>query len=108
MGKKKNNNGNTQKNDLTFGRETMKNLLALPADYEFKIMGQTDLLDILEVVKKIQEIVKNKIKEDDIRKKESSKKKYTSYTVKVYLRNYEELEKIYGLLKAHKSVIYYL
>ena len=108
MGNKNNgNNGRGGKKDAQHG-DTMKQLLNLPADYEFKIMGKTDALDISELVSQMEVLLKEKIGKDRVRKRESSKKKYTSYTVKVYLKTYEELQEIYKLLKANKAVMYYL
>ncbi|HPZ08384.1 MAG TPA: DUF493 family protein [Candidatus Eremiobacteraeota bacterium] len=88
-------------------REIMEGLITFPGDYVFKIIGQNDKLDIEKIRKEIEIIVRTDLS-GNIKKKESSKKKYSSYSISVYLEDYEQLKNIYKLLKSQESVIYYL
>lgn len=106
--KKKTKNNGKHSLIKACGKKTLKDFLDFPTEYEFKIMGKTENLVITEIVKKIEDIIKKHINEENIRKKESSAGKYTSYSVKVSLDTYEQLEEIYKTLKAQKEVIYYL
>jgi putative lipoic acid-binding regulatory protein len=89
-------------------KEPMEELMKFPTDYEFKIMGKSDELRIEEIVKEIELIIENIIPDGSVRNRESSGKKYTSYSVKVYLEEYGHLKRIYEVLKGNKSIKYYL
>jgi putative lipoic acid-binding regulatory protein len=87
---------------------TFKDLINFPVDYEFKIIGKSDRLDIEYIAGQIEEIIKRNLSREGIRKRESTKKTYSSYSVKVYLEEYNELEKIYEFLKSQETISYYL
>ena len=89
-------------------KSNLKDLINFPVDYEFKIIGKSDILNIEYIAGQIEIIINRILSRKDIRKRESTKKTYSSYSVKVYLEEYNELEKIYEFLKSQKSISYYL
>ena len=89
-------------------KSNLKDLINFPVDYEFKIIGKSDKLDIEYIAGQIEFIIKRNLPGEGIRKRESSKKTYISYSVKVYLEEYNELEKIYEFLKSQETISYYL
>ena len=86
----------------------LKDLLSFPVDYNFKIMGKADTINIKNILEKIETIIKKTIKKEAVTLKESSKQKYKSYSVQIHLENYNQLEDIYTFLKSEESVLYYL
>ncbi len=89
-------------------KSNLKDLVKFPIDYEFKIIGKADILDIDYIAKELQLIINRDLSREGIKKRESSKKTYISYSVKIYLEEYNELEKIYAFLKSQESISYYL
>jgi len=113
-----NNNGNGkdsvfQQNYciLTGKKQSLDEMIDFPCDYTFKVMGKSDILIIEDVIKKMEEIIEREINRELISLKESSGGKYNSYTIRVFLKEAEELKKIYEYLKTLKdnsTIAYYL
>ncbi len=96
---------------LTGKKQSLDEMIDFPCDYTFKVMGKADVLNIEDVVSKMEEIIKREINRDLISLKESSGGKYNSYTIRVFLKEAEELKRIYEYLKSLKdnnTVAYYL
>lgn len=85
----------------------IKKILKFPCCYLFKIAGKGDF-NIEKIILKIEESLKKKIPRSSLKMKISSGGKYASYTLNTTLENFEELEKIYKILKNDSSVIFYL
>ncbi|BBB33517.1 conserved hypothetical protein [Thermotomaculum hydrothermale] len=96
---------------LTGKKQSLDDLIDFPCDYTFKIMGKADILIIEEVVKEMEKIIEREINRSLISLKESSGGKYNSYTVRVFLKEADELKRIYEYLKTLKdqsTIAYYL
>ncbi len=93
---------------MTGKKQSLEDLLSFPVDYNFKIMGKTRELDIEQVLAQIEKLTGREISRDLIQKRPSREGKYTSYSVRVFLRESTELTAIYAMLKAEKAVVYYL
>lgn len=96
---------------LTGKKQSLDEMIDFPCDYTFKVMGKAELLVIEEVVSKMEEIIEREINRDLISMKESSGGKYNSYTIRVFLKEAEELKRIYEYLKTlkdNKTIAYYL
>ncbi len=96
---------------LTGKKQSLDEMIDFPCDYTFKVMGKADILVIEDVIKKMEEIIEREINRELISLKESSGGKYNSYTIRVFLKEAEELKKIYQYLKSLKdnsTVAYYL
>ncbi len=96
---------------LTGKKQSLDELIDFPVDYCFKIMGKSDVLIIEDVIKEMENIIDRDINRDLVEKKESSGGKYFSYTVRVFLKEAEELKRIYQYLKTLKdnsTIAYYL
>ena len=113
------NNGENKKDNvfqkiyciLTGKNQSLDEMIDFPCDYTFKVMGKSDTLVIEDVLKKMEEIIEREINRDLVSLRESSGGKYNSYTIKVFLKEAEELKKIYEYLKTLKdnsTIAYYL
>lgn len=89
-------------------KSNLKDLVKFPVDYEFKIIGKSDKLDIEYIAGQIELITSRNFSREGIRKRESTKKTYSSYSVKIYLEEYNELQHIYEFFKSQESISYYL
>lgn len=91
---------------LTGKKQGLEDLIDFPTDFSLKFMGLTETIILENVLKKIEEISKQNIAKENIKIKQSSKGKYTSYTVKLYLKDSETLKSLYKMLKEDKSIAY--
>ncbi|MDY7230786.1 HP0495 family protein [Hyalangium rubrum] len=88
--------------------EEKKPLIEYPAVYTFKVMGLKDH-DFPEYVRTLfKRLMGTEISPDSIREQPSSKGKYVSVSVSVYLLSEEHRRAIYAELHQDKRVIYYL
>ena len=87
--------------------EKVKKAINFPTYYLFKIMGKKDEFNIECMKREIEEITKKNILSENITMTLSREKKYVSYTIKAYVENFEDLQKIYRLIKSDKDVLYY-
>ncbi|NOY22232.1 MAG: DUF493 domain-containing protein [Acidobacteria bacterium] len=93
---------------MTGKKQSIEDLVSFPVDYNFKIMGKTLELDIELLLRRIEAITGRKISRELIRARPSREGKYTSYSVRVFLQEADELTAVYAMLKAENSVVYYV
>ncbi|PJB79607.1 MAG: hypothetical protein CO090_05005 [Acidobacteria bacterium CG_4_9_14_3_um_filter_49_7] len=110
---KQSNNGNGDDPEkkfcmMTGKKQSIEDLVSFPVDYNFKIMGKTQELNIDLLLKQIAEVTGREISRELVRERPSREGKYTSYSVRVFLQGAAELTAIYAMLKAEESVVYYL
>ena len=88
--------------------EEKKPLIEYPAIYTFKVMGVQEH-GFAEYVRQLfKRLMGTEISQDSIREQPSSKGKYVSVSVSVYLLSEEHRRAIYAQLHQEKRVIYYL
>jgi putative lipoic acid-binding regulatory protein len=88
--------------------EDKKPLIEYPAVYTFKVMGVQDAGFVEYVRTLFKRLMGTEISPDSIREQPSSKGKYVSVSVSVYLLSEEHRRSIYAQLHQEKRVIYYL
>ncbi len=93
---------------ITGKKQSLDDLIDFPTDYSIKFMGLSDKIVLENVLKKIEEIISKTIEDDAVKVRQSSKGKYTSYTVKVYLENADILKRLYAMLKEDETIAYTL
>ncbi|RLE18621.1 MAG: hypothetical protein DRJ08_05700 [Acidobacteria bacterium] len=106
-------NGNKTKAEKNFcmmtgKKQSMEDLVSFPVDYNFKIMGKTTELNIESLLARVEALIEREISRELVRARPSKGGKYTSYSVRVFLRDAEEMTAIYAMLKAENTVVYYL
>jgi hypothetical protein len=88
--------------------EEKKPVIEYPAVYTFKVMGMQEH-GFAEYVRTLfKRLMGTEISPDSIREQPSSKGKYVSVSVTVYLLSEEHRRSIYAQLHQEKRVIYYL
>lgn len=93
---------------MTGKKQSIEDLVSFPTDYNFKIMGKTLELNIELLLVKIEALIGRDVSRELVRARPSREGKYTSYSVRVFLKEADELTAVYALLKAEKPVLYYL
>jgi len=93
---------------MTGKKQSLEDLIDFPTDYSLKFMGLSDTIVLEDIIKEIEKISNQSIKPNAIKIKKSSKGKYTSFTVKFFLKDSETLKSLYKMLKADKSIAYTL
>ena len=88
--------------------EEKKPLIDYPAVYTFKVMGKKESGFAEHVRDLFRKLMGTEISPDSIREQPSSKGKYVSLSVSVYLRSEEHRRAIYAELHKDERVIYYL
>jgi uncharacterized protein len=85
-----------------------KPLIEYPTDYTFKVMGRQEH-GFKEYVRLLfKRLMGTEISPDSISEQPSSKGKYVSVSVSVFLLSEDQRRNIYVQLKKEKRVIYYL
>lgn len=88
--------------------EEKKPLIEYPAVYTFKVMGLKED-NFAEYVRTLfKRLMGTEVSPDSLREQPSSKGKYVSVSVSVYLLSEEHRRSIYAQLHQEKRVIYYL
>ncbi|NMO21515.1 DUF493 domain-containing protein [Pyxidicoccus fallax] len=95
-------------NTPTAGDEEKKPLIEYPAVYTFKVMGKQEHGFLEHVRDLFRKLMGSEISPDSIREQPSSKGKYVSLSVSVYLLSEEHRRSIYAELHRDERVIYYL
>jgi len=88
--------------------EDKKPLIEYPAIYTFKVMGLQEHGFKDYVLQLFRRLMGTEISPDSIHEQPSSKGKYVSVSVSVYLLSEEHRRSIYAQLHQEKRVIYYL
>lgn len=88
--------------------EEKKPVIEYPTLYTFKVMGVQDPGFVEYVRTLFKRLMGTEISPDSIREQPSSKGKYVSVSVSVYLLSEEHRRSIYAQLHQEKRVIYYL
>ncbi|MBN1207320.1 MAG: DUF493 domain-containing protein [Myxococcaceae bacterium] len=88
--------------------EEKKPLIEYPAVYTFKVMGKQEHGFVEYVRALFKRLMGTEISPDSIREQPSSKGKYVSVSISVYLLSEEHRRSIYAQLHQEKRVIYYL
>ncbi len=88
--------------------EQKKPVIEYPTVYTFKVMGVQDEGFVEYVRTLFKRLMGSEISPDSIREQPSSKGKYVSVSVTVYLLSEEHRRSIYAQLHQEKRVIYYL
>ena len=91
---------------ITGKKQSLEDMLEFPVDHGFKIIGLSDKLIIESVVKKIEKITGKPVNQGLITQNKSSKGKYSSYTVRVFVETAELLKDIYKMLEEDKTIAY--
>ncbi|MDC0707412.1 DUF493 domain-containing protein [Stigmatella sp. ncwal1] len=90
------------------GGEEKKELIAYPSVYTFKVMGVQEQ-GFAEYVRQLfSRLMGTDISPDSMQEQPSSKGKYVSVTVSVYLLSEEHRRAIYTQLHQEKRIVYYL
>jgi putative lipoic acid-binding regulatory protein len=85
-----------------------KPLIEYPTVYTFKVMGKQEH-GFREYVRQLfKRLMGNEVSLDSISETPSSKGKYLSVSVSVYLLSEDQRRNIYGALHKEKRVLYYL
>lgn len=88
--------------------EAQKPLIEYPTVYTFKVMGR-HAPDFAEYVRELfRALMGSEVSPDSIREQPSSKGKYVSVSVSVYLLSEEHRRSIYTRLRQEERVVYYL
>ncbi|MBJ6763853.1 DUF493 domain-containing protein [Myxococcaceae bacterium JPH2] len=88
--------------------EEKKPLIEYPSVYTFKVMG-AQAPDFAEHVRELfRRMMGSEISPDSIHEQPSSKGKYVSLSVSVYLLSEEQRRSIYAQLHQDKRIVYYL
>ncbi|MBZ4416448.1 YbeD family protein [Myxococcus sp. RHSTA-1-4] len=96
------------KNTPPAGEEEKKPLIEYPSVYTFKVMGRQEHGFLDHVRALFRKLMGAEISPDSIREQPSSKGKYVSLSVSVYLLSEEHRRTIYAELHRDERVIYYL
>ena len=96
------------KNMPPAGEEEKKPLIEYPSVYTFKVMGRQEHGFLDHVRALFRKLMGAEISPDSIREQPSSKGKYVSLSVSVYLLSEEHRRTIYAELHRDERVIYYL
>jgi len=88
--------------------EEKKPVIEYPTVYTFKVMGVQEEGFVEYVRTLFKRLMGTEISQDSIREQPSSKGKYVSVSVSVYLLSEEHRRAIYAQLHQEKRVIYYL
>lgn len=88
--------------------EEKKPLIEYPAVYTFKVMGKQEPGFLEHVRDLFRRLMGSEISPDSISEQPSSKGKYVSLSVSVYLLSEEHRRSIYSELHKDDRVIYYL
>lgn len=88
--------------------EEKKPVIEYPTVYTFKVMGVQDDGFVEYVRTLFKRLMGSEISQDSIHEQPSSKGKYVSVSVSVYLLSEEHRRAIYAQLHQEKRVIYYL
>lgn len=88
--------------------EEKKPLIEYPSVYTFKVMGLQEGDFLAHVRDLFRKLMGSEISPDSIREQPSSKGKYVSLSVSVYLLSEEHRRSIYAELHKDQRVIYYL
>lgn len=84
-----------------------KPLIDYPTTYQFKVMGLHD--GFREHVRHLfGRLIGSEVAQDSIEEAQSSKGKYLSLTVTVFLKDEPQRQGIYAALHADEKIIYYL
>jgi putative lipoic acid-binding regulatory protein len=85
-----------------------KELIEYPSVYTFKVMGVQEH-GFAEYVRQLfKRLMGTEVSPDSIREQPSSKGKYVSVSVSVYLLSEEHRRSIYAQLHQEKRIVYYL
>lgn len=85
-----------------------KPLIEYPTVYTFKVMGRQES-DFVEYVRGLfRRLMGSEISPDSVREQPSSRGRYVSVSVSVYLLSEEHRRSIYTQLHADERVVYYL
>ena len=85
-----------------------KPLIAYPTEYAFKVMGKQEH-GFKEYVRTLfKRFIGTEVSPDSISEQPSSKGKYVSVSVSVYLLSEDQRRAIYSQLHKEKRVLYYL
>ena len=88
--------------------EDKKELISYPTVYAFKVMGKQEH-GFSEYIRQLfRRLMGTDISQDSIAQQPSSRGKYVSLTVSVYLLSEEQRKAIYEALHKDKRVVYYL
>jgi uncharacterized protein len=88
--------------------EEEKPLIEYPTVYTFKVMGRQEA-DFVEYVRGLfRRLMGTDISPDSIREQPSSRGRYVSVSVSVYLLSEEHRRSIYARLHQEERVVYYL
>ncbi|AEI66641.1 YbeD family protein [Corallococcus macrosporus] len=90
------------------GEEEKKPLIEYPTVYTFKVMGLQDAGFSEHVRELFKRLMGTDISPDSIREQPSSKGKYLSLSVSVYLLSEEHRRSIYEALYKDERVVHYL
>ncbi len=93
---------------MTGKKQSIEDLVSFPVDYGFRIMGKTRELDIEKLLTKIETVIGREISRELVRARSSREGTYTSYSVRIFLKEAKELSAVYGVLKENRAVVYYL
>jgi uncharacterized protein len=94
--------------DPSTGGDEKKDLIEYPSVYTFKVMGVQEH-GFAEYVRQLfSRLMGTEISPDSLREQPSSKGKYVSVTVSVYLLSEEHRRAIYTQLHQEKRIVYYL
>ena len=85
-----------------------KPVIEYPTVYTFKVMGVAEHGFVEYVRTLFKRLMGSEISQDSIREQPSSKGKYVSVSVSVYLLSEEHRRAIYAQLHQEKRVVYYL
>ena len=88
--------------------EEKKPLIEYPAVYTFKVMGVQEHGFVEYVRTLFKRLMGTEISPDSLREQPSSKGKYVSVSISVYLLSEEHRRAIYAQLHQEKRIIYYL
>ncbi|SEM69960.1 hypothetical protein SAMN05444354_12164 [Stigmatella aurantiaca] len=94
--------------DPSAGGDEKKDLIEYPSVYAFKVMGVQEP-GFAEYVRQLfSRLMGTEISPDSLHEQPSSKGKYVSVTVSVYLLSEEHRRAIYAQLHQEKRIVYYL
>lgn len=90
------------------GEDAQAPVIEYPTIYPFKVMGRQDE-DFFEFVRHLfGRLIGTEVARDSMTEQPSSKGKYVSVTVSVFLTSEEQRRQIYTALKAETRIVYYL
>lgn len=88
--------------------EEKKALIEYPTVYTFKVMGRQEHGFAEHVRQLFRRLLGHEVSQDSIREQPSSRGKYVSLSVSVYLLSEEQRVSIYTELHRDRRVLYYL